>query len=78
MVLLDYLNYYNNATSYFPNIFDYLLIQDKLTNVAYSPQFNSIGIKSRNMLSLIGSDLQVLFIALVFLFFLEIYPITNK
>ena len=78
MVLLDYLNYFNNATSYFPNAFDYFLVKDKLTNDAYNPQFNSIGVKTRNMLSIVGSDLQILIIVLISLFFLEIYPITNK
>lgn len=78
MLFLGYLDEVNNYNSLIPNIFDFLLNKGNLTMVPYNSQFEARGIGNRNMLLLVGSDLQIMGVTLLFLFILEIFIMHNK
>lgn len=78
MVFLDYLNDVHNYNSLIPNAFEYCMDKSNLTMQPYNSQFDARGITNQNIILLVGSDLQILALALLILFFLEIIPITDK
>ena len=78
MLFLDYLNQVHNYNSLLPNVFDQFLNKGNLSMDAYNSQFEARGISNRNMLLLVGADIQVMAFTLIFLFMIEIFIFHNK
>ena len=78
LIFLDYLNEVHNYNSLLPNIFSYFMDKTNLTLVPYNSQYEARGIANRNILLLVGADLQILIFSLLGLFCLSIFNITQK
>ena len=73
---LSYLEIVHNFNSFIPNLFKYV-VQDE-DNSSFSATFKSRNIPTRNILLLCGSDIESIFIIIIFLTILNCFRLKHR